>query len=52
MKIRLKEKKDLDTTAIVDEFTINLSNKKLVSESDLRKPHINGVRTLIVDKKL
>ncbi|MDU7964099.1 MAG: ethanolamine utilization protein, partial [Clostridium perfringens] len=33
------------------EFTINLSNKKLVSESDLRKPHINGVRTLIVDKK-
>ena len=41
----------IDTTAIADEFTINLSNKKLVSESDLRKPHINGVRTLIVDKK-
>lgn len=48
---KVEGKKDLDTTAIADEFTINLSNKKLVSESDLRKPHINGVRTLIVDKK-
>lgn len=43
--------KNLEASIIEDEFTINLSNKKLVSESDLRKPHINGVRTLIVDKK-
>ena len=35
---KVEGKKDLDTTAIADEFTINLSNKKLVSESDLRKP--------------
>lgn len=48
---KIKEEKDLESAIIVDELTINLSNKKLVSESDLRKPHINGVKTLILDKK-
>lgn len=47
----IKEEKDLKSSITVDELTINLSNKKLVSESDLRKPHINGVKTLILDKK-
>lgn len=49
--IEFEGEKNLETSVIEDEFTVNLSNKKLVSESDLRKPHINGVRTLIVDKK-
>lgn len=48
---KIEGEKNLEASIIEDEFTINLSNKKLVSESDLRKPHINGVRTLIVDKK-
>lgn len=43
--------KNLETSIVEDEFTINLSNKRLISESDLRKPHINGVRTLIFSKK-
>lgn len=47
----IKEEKDLEPSITADELTINLSNKKLVSESDLRKPHINGVKTLIIDKK-
>ncbi|GAA0679277.1 MULTISPECIES: TIGR02536 family ethanolamine utilization protein [Clostridium] len=47
----IKEEKDLESSIVADEITINLSNKKLVSESDLRKPHINGVKTLILDKK-
>lgn len=35
----------------VDEFCLEIRNKKLISESDLRKPFINGMKTLIVDKK-
>lgn len=35
----------------VDEFSLEIRNKKLISESDLRKPFINGMKTLIIDKK-
>lgn len=45
-----EESKELNTQVIEDEFTINLSKKKLVSEGDLRKPHINGVRNLVISK--
>ncbi|MDZ5253854.1 TIGR02536 family ethanolamine utilization protein [Clostridium sp. LIBA-8841] len=50
-KKQFEGEKNLETSIVEDKFTINLSNKRLVSESDLRKPHISGVRTLIVSKK-
>lgn len=34
-----------------DEFSLDLKNKKLISESDLRKPQMNGVKSIIVSKK-
>ncbi len=36
---------------ICDEFSLDLRNKKLISEADLRKPTINGVKDILVDKK-
>ncbi|MGL5244265.1 MAG: TIGR02536 family ethanolamine utilization protein, partial [Sarcina sp.] len=36
---------------IIDDKTIDLVGKKLISEGDLRKPHINGKTTVLVDNK-
>jgi ethanolamine utilization protein len=36
---------------IDDEFSLDLRNKKLISESDLRKPQMNGVKSIIVSKR-
>nr|WP_317330973.1 TIGR02536 family ethanolamine utilization protein [uncultured Romboutsia sp.] len=36
---------------IDDKFSIDLTHKKLVSESDLRKPMINGTKNIIVSPK-
>ncbi|MPQ42898.1 TIGR02536 family ethanolamine utilization protein [Clostridium tarantellae] len=36
---------------VIDNKTIDLVGKKLISEGDLRKPHINGKTTLLVDNK-
>lgn len=36
---------------IDNEFSLDLRNKKLISESDLRKPTINGVKNILVNKK-
>ncbi|MCC0685250.1 TIGR02536 family ethanolamine utilization protein [Clostridioides sp. ZZV14-6345] len=33
------------------EFSLDLRNKKLISEADLRKPTINGVKNILVNKK-
>lgn len=35
----------------IEEKVIELRNKKLISEGDLKKPHINGAKKIIVDKK-
>ncbi len=36
---------------VLDEVTLEIRNKKLISEADLRKPFINGMKSLIIDKK-
>lgn len=36
---------------IDDKFSIDLTHKKLISESDLRKPMINGTKNIIVSSK-
>ncbi|HAT4807034.1 TPA: ethanolamine utilization protein, partial [Clostridioides difficile] len=36
---------------IDNEFSLDLRNKKLISEADLRKPTINGVKNILVNKK-
>lgn len=43
---------DLEKTDIKldDEFSLDLRNKKLISEADLRKPAINGVKNVLVSK--
>jgi ethanolamine utilization protein len=46
-KVEIKK----DVFKVNDEFSLDLRNKKLISECDLRKPQINGVKTIIVDKK-
>lgn len=43
-----KTKKDIE---INDEFSLNLTNQKLISESDLKKPMISGIKNVLVDKK-
>ncbi|NJI80541.1 ethanolamine utilization protein [Clostridioides difficile] len=40
-----------ENTKIVNEFSLDLRNKKLISEADLRKPTINGVKNILVNKK-
>lgn len=40
-----------DKIKIDDEFSIDLRSKKLISESDLRKPMVNGIKNVIVSKK-
>lgn len=40
-----------ENTNIDNEFSLDLRNKKLISEADLRKPTINGVKNILVNKK-
>lgn len=40
-----------ENTKIVNEFSLDLRNKKLISEADLRKPTKNGVKNILVNKK-
>ncbi|NMS89376.1 ethanolamine utilization protein [Clostridioides difficile] len=40
-----------ESTNINNEFSLDLRNKKLISEADLRKPTINGVKNILVNKK-
>lgn len=40
-----------ENTNIDNKFSLDLRNKKLISEADLRKPTINGVKNILVNKK-
>jgi ethanolamine utilization protein len=46
-----KEESKKEIFKIDDEFSLDLRNKKLISESDLRKPQMNGVKNIIANKK-
>ncbi|MCC0782465.1 TIGR02536 family ethanolamine utilization protein [Clostridioides sp. ES-S-0108-01] len=41
----------VESMKIDNEFSLDLRNKKLISEADLRKPTINGVKNILVNKK-
>lgn len=41
----------VENMKIDNEFSLDLRNKKLISEADLRKPTINGVKNILVNKK-
>lgn len=45
------DEKKSSSIEIDDEFSLDLRNKKLISEADLRKPTINGVKNVLVNKK-
>lgn len=49
----VKEEIALDEVILGDteEGILHIRNKKLITESDLRKPFMNGMKTVIVDKK-
>lgn len=56
VKINYKEEYAKDNTEIkvnvnLTENTLDLRSKKLISESDLRKPQINGIDKILLDKK-
>ncbi|MCC0727598.1 TIGR02536 family ethanolamine utilization protein [Clostridioides sp. ZZV14-6045] len=42
---------NVENMKIDTEFSLDLRNKKLISEADLRKPTINGVKNILVNKK-
>ncbi len=50
-KPKLENKVKLSNIEIDDEFSLDLRNKKLISEADLRKPTIKGVKNVLVNKK-
>ncbi|MDX5617092.1 ethanolamine utilization protein, partial [Clostridioides difficile] len=41
----------VESVKIDNEFSLDLRTKKLISEADLRKPTINGVKNILVNKK-
>lgn len=45
------DEKKSSSIEIDDEFSLDLRNKKLISEADLRKPIINGVKNVLVNKQ-
>ncbi|CEH34073.1 TIGR02536 family ethanolamine utilization protein [Romboutsia lituseburensis] len=47
----LDKKTSSEEVKIDDEFSLDLRTKKLISESDLRKPMVNGIKNVIVSKK-
>lgn len=42
---------EINSQLMIDEQSLDLRNKKLISESDLRKPAINGAKNVLVNKK-
>lgn len=42
---------EITSQLMIDEQSLDLRNKKLISESDLRKPAINGAKNVLVNKK-
>ena len=47
----MDKKTSSEEVKIDDEFSLDLRTKKLISESDLRKPMVNGIKNVIVSKK-
>lgn len=49
----IKEEIALDEVVLGDteEGVLHIRNKRLITESDLRKPFMNGMKTVVVDKK-
>ncbi|WGX77131.1 TIGR02536 family ethanolamine utilization protein [Paraclostridium bifermentans] len=46
-----KENKEINRAENLNENTLDLRSKKLISESDLRKPQINGIDKILLGKK-
>lgn len=51
IKVLKMDEKNSSNIEIDDEFSLDLRNKKLISEADLRKPTINGVKNVLINKK-
>lgn len=47
----VKENKEINVAVNLTENTLDLRSKKLISESDLRKPQINGIDKILLGKK-
>ncbi len=47
----VKENKEMNVAVNLNENTLDLRSKKLISESDLRKPQINGIDKILLGKK-
>lgn len=47
----VKENKEMNLAVNLTENTLDLRSKKLISESDLRKPQINGIDKILLGKK-
>ncbi|MEW8993948.1 TIGR02536 family ethanolamine utilization protein [Clostridium sp.] len=49
---KAKEVSVLETSdSISEEMSFEIRNKKLISEMDLRKPFMNGMKSVVIDKK-
>lgn len=46
-----KENKEMSIAVNLNENTLDLRSKKLISESDLRKPQINGIDKILLGKR-
>lgn len=44
-------KEEVVEVEVEDNSTFEIRNKKLITESDLRKPYMNGMKAVIIDKK-
>lgn len=52
LSLNILDKKTLREKEIIDdEISLDLRTKKLISESDLRKPMVNGIKNVVVSKK-
>lgn len=47
----VKENKEMNVAVNLNENTLDLRSKKLISESDLRKPQINGIDKILLGKR-
>lgn len=47
----VKETKEMNVAVNLTENTLDLRSKKLISESDLRKPQINGIDKILLGKR-
>ncbi|HCO74874.1 MAG TPA: hypothetical protein DIT16_08485 [Clostridium sp.] len=55
---RKEEYKEIEDISILEtsnfiseEMSFEIRNKKLISEMDLRKPFMNGMKSVVIDKK-